>query len=41
VQVPDILTGLAINGSTVKAKMNLSVLSDEKRREKKREANDV
>jgi hypothetical protein len=41
VQVPDILTGLAINGSTVKAEMNLSVLTDEKRREKRREALDV
>ncbi len=40
-QVPDILTGFAINGSTVKAQMNLSGLSDERRREKKREAADV
>lgn len=40
-QSPDILTGISVNGSTITAEMNLPLLSQDKLREKKREAKDV
>lgn len=40
-QDPDILTGLFVNGHTVRAAMDLDLLTPEKRREKQREVRDV